>query len=141
VSPDPAARRALVCGWLLLSVCLPLGLTLEALHALRVPVYFDSALRRELWTLAHAHGNLLGLLCLVFSLLVRRLLPDPRVARRVCDLLCAGALLMPAGFFLGGVLNGEGDPSPGILLVPAGGLLLLVALVRTGLSAVASPRD
>jgi len=37
---------------------------------------------------------------------------------------------MPLGFLFGGVLNAEGDPSLIILLVPAGGLALLAALVR-----------
>ena len=45
-----------------------------------------------------------------------------------------GAVLMPLGFFLGGVLNSEGDPSLGILLVPPGALLLIVALVRAALA-------
>ena len=36
---DPATRKALSWGWLLLAAFLPLGLTLEALHALKVPVY------------------------------------------------------------------------------------------------------
>ncbi|MBM4062594.1 MAG: hypothetical protein FJ265_16080 [Planctomycetes bacterium] len=121
------ARAALVAGWLLLGFSLPLGLTLEALHALKVDVYLGSAMRRELWTLAHAHGNLLGMLCLVFGLFAARL-PEARAVARLGRVLVAGACLMPLGFLLGGVLNREGDPSPGILLVPLGGLLLLVAL-------------
>jgi hypothetical protein len=40
---------------------------------------------------------------------------------------------MPLGFFLGGVLNTEGDPSLGIVLVPVGAALLLVALARSAL--------
>ena len=38
--------------------------------------------------------------------------------------------MMPLGFFLGGILNSEGDPSLGIALVPVGAALLVVALVR-----------
>jgi len=132
---DRASRRALVCGWLLLSIFLPLGLTLEALHALRVPVYFQSEMRRELWTLAHAHGNLLGLVCLVFSVVAERVIPDERVRRSVSRWITGGAVLMPVGFFLGGVLNSEGDPSPGILLVPLGASMLLYGLARAGLAA------
>jgi hypothetical protein len=37
---------------------------------------------------------------------------------------------MPLGFFLGGILNSEGDPSLGIALTPIGAVLLIVALVR-----------
>lgn len=118
-SPSPLLLRT---GLWLLAVSLPLGLTLEALHALKVQVYLGSAMRRELWTLAHAHGNLLGILCLVMAQL--------RIARGE-RLLAAGAVLMPLGFLLGGVLNREGDPSLAILLVPLGGVLLFVSLVRT----------
>jgi hypothetical protein len=39
-------------------------------------------------------------------------------------------MLMPLGFFVGGILNYEGDPSPGVVLVPIGALLMVVALVR-----------
>ena len=132
---DPATRRALFQGWLLLAVFLPLGLTLEALHALKVPVYLESAMRRELWTLAHAHGNLLGILCLVFAALGERAIAERAARESVSRWLRLGAVLMPLGFFLGGVLNHEGDPSLGILLVPVGGILLLFALLRAGLAA------
>jgi len=132
---DDATRRTMVWGWVLLALFLPLGLTLEALHALKLPVYLDSGMRRELWTLAHAHGNLLGLLCLVFASIGQRAVPDDAARASISAWLRWGAALMPAGFFLGGVLNHEGDPSWGILLVPFGGLLLLVALLRTALAA------
>jgi hypothetical protein len=131
---DPATKSASVFGWFLLAVFLPLGLTLEALHALKVPVYLGSPLRRELWTLAHAHGNLLGILCLTFAALGERI-PDAGARGSISRWLRAGSLLLPVGFFLGGILNSEGDPSLGILLVPAGAVCLLVALVRAGLAA------
>lgn len=130
---DPSTKSALTLGWILLAVFLPLGMTLEALHALKVPVYLSSPMRRELWTLAHAHGNLLGILCLVFAAVAQRSIPDENARRSVGRFLCIGAAAMPLGFFLGGVLNYEGDPSLGILLVPAGGLCLLWALLRAAL--------
>lgn len=135
---DPATEKALCWGWFLLAVFLPLGLTLESLHALKVPAYLGSSLRRELWTLAHAHGNLLGLVCLAFAALGQRSIPEDQARKSVSVWLRTGAVLMPAGFFLGGILNHEGDPSWGILLVPVGGLCLLYALVRAGLSATRS---
>ena len=55
--PDPALRKSLVTGFFSPSVYLPLGLTLEALHAMKVQVYFGSAMRRELWTLAHTRAQ------------------------------------------------------------------------------------
>jgi hypothetical protein len=137
---DPHTLRTVRTGFCLLAISLPLGLTLEALHAWKVEVYLGSALRRELWTLAHAHANLLALLLLVFGTLGERWLPAERARARAARALCAGALLMPLGFFLGGVMNREGDPSLGILLVPLGGLVLLYGLVEAA-RAARGPHD
>jgi hypothetical protein len=128
---DAISRRLTVLGFCLLAVFLPLGLTLEALHALKVPVYLEDPLRRELWTLAHAHGNLLGIVCLLIGANGERLIPAEERRRFVARWLTVGAVTMPLGFLFGGVLNAEGDPSLIILLVPAGGLALLAALVRS----------
>ncbi len=138
MNDDKATRLALVTGFTLLAVFLPLGLTFEALHALKVNVYLASAMRREMWTLAHAHGNLLGILCLAFAALAQRITAHDARRLSIARWLVAGAVAMPIGFFLGGVLNSEGDPSLGIALVPIGGVCLLIALVR---AAVASGRE
>ena len=130
---DPAIARTVRTGWLLLAIALPLGVTLEALHGFKVQAYLASDVRREMWRLAHAHGTLLGILCLVFAAIADRHVPAP-IRARAATLIRWGAVLMPLGFFLGGVLNSEGDPSLGILLVPAGALLLVVALVRVALA-------
>jgi hypothetical protein len=37
---------------------------------------------------------------------------------------------MPVGFFAGGILNSESDPSLGVLLAPVGAALLISALLR-----------
>lgn len=134
--PDSATRRALVTGWLLLAFSLPLGLTLEALHAMKVQVYLGSELRRHLWTLAHAHGNLLGILCLVFGALGPRIAPAPARRARLATWLAVGAVAMPLGFLLGGVLNSESDPSLGIVLVPFGGIVLLIVLLGAAVAAL-----
>lgn len=131
---NPPPRTALRAGLWLLAVSLPLGLTLEALHAWKVNVYLGSAMRRELWTLAHAHGNLLGILCLVMAAVAGQLDPDPARRQRRERWLAAGAWAMPLGFLLGGVLNREGDPSLGIVLVPLGGVLVFVALVQAAVA-------
>ncbi len=128
-SPDVAVARALRTGWILLAVWLPLGVTLEVLLAFKAQGYLQSELRRELWRLAHAHGAGLGLLLLVFAALAPRWLA-PEARAKVARELRLGAVLLPLGFFLGGVLNREGDPSLGIALVPLGALLLLIALAR-----------
>lgn len=126
---SPEGKTMRLGLWLLL-VSAPLGLTLETLHALKVQVYLGSHLRRELWTLAHAHGNLLGILCLVMAALGERCLPADAARARMLIALRVGAVLMPIGFFLGGVLNREGDPSPAILLVPVGAVFLVLAFWR-----------
>jgi hypothetical protein len=129
---DPAIRGTLRRGWLLLAISLPFGLTLETLHAWKAPLYVGSEMRREMWRLAHAHGTLLGVVCLVFSALAEKHVAArlrPSVARQIGW----GAVLMPVGFFAGGILNSEGDPSLGVLLAPVGALLLIVALLRMAL--------
>ena len=126
---DPSLRKTVVFAWYLLAVSIPAGLTLEALHALKVEVYLGSAMRRELWTLAHAHGTLLAVLCLAFAAVADRFIEDTKARASIARWLRLGAALMPLGFFAGGILNFEGDPSLGILLVPVGGFCLLYALV------------
>jgi hypothetical protein len=132
-APDPAIRKTLRTGWLLLAIALPFGVTLEALHGFKVQTYLASETRREMWRLAHAHGTLLGILCLVFAAVAEAHVAAP-IRGRVAALIRWGAVLMPLGFFLGGILNSEGDPSLGIALVPVGALLLVVALVRVALA-------
>jgi hypothetical protein len=129
---DPAIRKTLRTGWLLLAISLPFGVTLEGLHGFKVQAYLASEMRREMWRLAHAHGTLLGMLCLVSAAIGEAHVPAS-IRPRVMAMIRWGAVLMPLGFFLGGVLNSEGDPSLGILLVPPGALLLVVALVRVAL--------
>ncbi len=130
---DQARKLTLRTGYWLLAVSLPLGLTLEALHGFKVRPFVESDMRRELFRLAHAHGTLLGILCLVFAALAERNVPEAS-RLSIARLVVWGAVLMPLGFFLGGVLNSEGDPSLGIALVPAGAALLVVALVRAARS-------
>lgn len=116
-------------GWLLLAVSLPMGVILEALHGFKVQAYLGSEMRRELWRLAHAHGTLLGILCLVFVALTPQHITEGARAS-IARLVRWGAVLMPLGFFLGGILNSEGDPSLGIALLPVGAALLVVAMIR-----------
>ena len=119
-------------GWWSLLVFLSVGIALEGLHALKLELYLAPAneTRRLLWTLAHAHGTLLAILNLVFGVLSRDML-DGSSRRVVLASRCflGATLLIPAGFFLGGVTFYEGDPSLGVLLVPPGAVLLLVAVL------------
>ena len=50
--------------------------------------------------------------------------------------LRGATLLIPAGFFLGGAFIYSGDPGLGIVLVPIGGLMLLVGVLLTACGAV-----
>lgn len=127
----------------MLLVFLSLGLILEALHGFKVDAYLAvaNATRRLMWTLAHAHGTLLGLVHIAFAvtLPLSDSWPEARLRLASGGLIVAG-LLLPAGFFFGGLVFHEGDPGLGILLVPAGGVVLVAAvfLVAGNLSRSAS---
>ena len=56
-------RRHLRFGWWSVLVFLTLGTALEVMHGFKVDWYLNVAneTRRLMWTLAHAHGVLLGL--------------------------------------------------------------------------------
>ncbi len=138
---DPAAdpgehvsRLHLRVGWWALLVFVSLGAVLETLSGFKVGVYLDVAnsTRRLMWTLAHAHGTLLSILNIVFALTVRHA-PGWDAGSRLLASRClrAALVLMPLGFFLGGVRIHGGDPGLGILLVPPGALLLFVAVLLT----------
>lgn len=123
-------NRHLRFGWSCLLVFLTFGLVLEALHGFKVDLYLNVAneTRRLMWTLAHAHGTLLSLVNIAFglTLAVRRVaMPRGTFASRA---LIAATILLPGGFFLGGLVIYGGDPGLGVLLVPIAGALLLVAV-------------
>lgn len=125
------ARRHLQFGWWSLFVFAALGLTLEGLHAFKVPAYLDvsNETRRLMWRLAHAHGALLGLLHVVYGLALVAL-PGLGGANGalISKTLIGASLLLPGGFLLGGISFYAGDPGLGIVLVPVGACLLLAAL-------------
>ena len=123
-------HRHLRLGWWALFVFLTLGLVLESLHFLDVKAYLDTSntTRRLMWTQAHAHGTLLGLINLGFAFTLPHLPLWKTASRRTASRLLTGAtILMPAGFFLGGVMVHDGDPNPAILLLPIGGFMLFGA--------------
>jgi len=125
----PSDRRwCLAVGLPGLAFWLLTGLGLEALHAVKAAPYLQDELRREMWTLAHAHGTLLSAVAIVIALTFSRLSIEPRAARRVDRLYAVGAAALPWGFFLGGLSHSETDPGLGIFLVPASGLLAAAGL-------------
>ena len=133
------AWRHHAAGWLLLLVFVTLGLTLETLHGFKVGFYLDVGhrVRREMWTLAHAHGTLLALVQIAFAVTLPQFgrWTEGRLKLTSFFLLDA-AVLIPLGFFLGGISHSEGDPSLGILLVPIGAVWLILAIGMTAWSAL-----
>ena len=137
MKPSPPAdletlrTRQLSAGWWSLLVFLLLGIALEALHGLKVGAYLtpSNSTRRLLWTLAHAHGTLLALVQIAFALSLPVFSPPSGdTAKLASRLLQTSAGLIPAGFFLGGIWTHGGDPGIGIVLVPVGALMLVVAV-------------
>lgn len=108
-----------------------LGLLLETLHGFKIGLYLDvsNETRRLMWTLAHAHGTLLGLVHLGFALTVRLAPLDPARLGRASTSFVAASVLLPGGFFLGGIRFYAGDPGVGIALVPVGAVLMIGAAV------------
>ncbi len=121
-------------GWWALVVFVGLGLGLEMLHGLKVGWYLDvsQGTRRLMWTLAHAHGTLLGLLNLAFAWSLGEAPSWAEGGRRLASrFLMAATVLLPGGFFLGGFGARGGDPGPAIALAAAGGLALFLAVALT----------
>ncbi len=125
------ARRHHRLGWIALLVFLSLGAFLEFLHGFKRGFYLDpqNRLRRELWTLAHAHGTLLALIQIGFAAGLHQFGRWTVGRLKLASFFLLDAtVLIPLGFFLGGVWPSESDPWVGILLVPVGALLLFVAV-------------
>ena len=113
---------------------LTLGIVLEAMHGFKIRWYLDMAnsTRRMMWTLAHAHGVLLALVNIAFSMTVAALDGWNGRARRIASPCLLGAgIALPGGFFLGGLVIHAGDPGVGIFLVPLGAAMLFVAVALT----------
>lgn len=122
------------------------GLVLESLHAFKMRAYIDvsNETRRLMWTLAHAHGTLLSVVHVIFALTVRALPEiDSQVQRLVSRCLILASILLPGGFFVGGIVIYGGDPGLGIVTVPAGAALLLIAIfvLARAVASDAAPGD
>jgi len=132
---SPLARRHLLFGWGALLVFLVIGSVLEAMHGFKVAWYLDVDVetRRLVWRLGHAHGTLFSIVNILFGLTVAQLAPaaDARWAKIASPALIAGTLLLPAGFFTGGLIVYGGDPGMGIFLVPLGAAALGIGVLAT----------
>jgi len=120
------SHRHLRYGWWTLFVFLALGVVLETLHGFKLGWYLDvsNQTRRLMFTLAHAHGTLLALVNIAAGLTLRTV-KEVVISPRASSALIWGSAILPAGFFLGGIIVHDGDPSLGVALVPIGALLLL----------------
>jgi hypothetical protein len=130
---EPAARN-LRFGWWSLLVFLSLGAILETLQGFKIGWYLNvgNETRRLMFTLAHAHGTLLAVVNIAAALTARKVegfLLRPSVSFA----LIWAAILLPAGFFLGGVIIYDGDPGLGVWLVPIGAALLFYSIARIAL--------
>jgi hypothetical protein len=111
------------------------GYTLEALNGFKASAYLLDPIRREFWTLAHLHGAFLALLNLIGAPSADSEALAAGARRSASRALIAGSLLLPLGFFLGGLVHYEGDPGIGIALVPIGALFVLYAVGRHAFAA------
>jgi hypothetical protein len=130
-------RRHLRVGWISVLVFLTFGLALEALHGFKVQAYLSvmNETRRLMWTLAHAHGTLLGLANVAFAFTLASTASWGARPRMIASASLVGAtVLMPGGFLLGGIWVYAGDPGLGIVLVPVGGVLLFTAVLLAVMS-------
>jgi hypothetical protein len=130
--PDKLVTRHLRVGFLALAVFIVLGVVLEAFHATKAPFYLDQGneTTRLLLRLAHAHGTLLSIVNVIYALTIKA---RPNAATNVASgALLLALLLLPAGFFIGGLFARGADPGLGIVLVPAGALFLLVFAIVVG---------
>lgn len=129
MSPERHLRLSLA----LTALFLASGLWLEAMIGLRLAGWVDDPLRREFLRLGHAHGGILGLLNLGVGLAIERLATPEPWARVIRPAALGGALLVGLGFIVGGVWHGPTDPGLPVLVVPAGALMLLGAVVAAAL--------
>ena len=135
--PTDYVRRHLQIGWWWLVAFSAVGLLLESLHGFKVGAYLDMSneTRRLMWRLAHAHGALMGVVHIAFALTLQAVgLPAMPRVRTISLALQAAGILLPLGFFLGGVAFYAGDPGLGVILVPIGAVFLLSGLGLTASS-------
>lgn len=108
---------AWICFWIFF------GLLLDSFMGMKQLFYLSNPIRREMWRLAHTHGTLMTLVFLAY-------VHFRGISKKQHEnMMFIGALLMPVGFFLGGIVTTEIDPFVGVFLVPIGGLLFVSGLL------------
>ena len=79
-----------------------------------------------MWTLGHSHGTLIGIVHLGFAATLEWIERPSNALGVASHALVAAGVLLPVGFFLGGLVIHTSDPGLGVLLVPVGALSLIV---------------
>lgn len=130
--------RHLRLGWTSLLVFVLLGGVLESMHGFKVDWYLvvGNETQRLLWRLAHAHGTFLSLVHIGFAITLQHLAKsggdEPAALPKFASASLTAALIaLPGGFLLGAFGGHGGDPGIGIVLVPFGLVMLVVAIIGT----------
>ena len=136
----PSDRAALVArhmrfGWSSLFLFVLLGTLLEALLGFKWTPYMTNDTRQMLWRLAHAHGTLLALVHIAFALTLY-IGMGTNLHRIVSPCLITASVLLPGGFFAGGLFTYNGDPGMGVLVVPLGACFMITAVFLIARSVV-----
>lgn len=87
-----------------------------------------------MFTLAHAHGALLGLVHVGFAATLHLAGAKGWATIFASRALVLSSVLLPLGFFLGGFGIAGGDPGVGVIFVPIGALTLFTAIALTAWS-------
>lgn len=124
-----SVRRHLRAGFWGLALFVATGALLEGFHAFKAPFYVDAdrETARLLLRLGHAHGTLLALVNVVYAAVLRSGLV--RRTAFASSALLGALVLLPGGFFVGGIFAKGGDPGLGIVAVPLGAAALFGACV------------
>jgi hypothetical protein len=128
----PARTPLIRQAWVFLALWIAFGILLEGFNAFRTPALMDHHVRRDMFRLAHSHGTLMNLVLLAAGICAR--LEMIRLTPFATWSLRASVVLLPFGFFFGGVWPLSEEPGLGILLVPIGAVLLLAAAVQISLT-------
>ena len=129
---SPSDRAALVArhlrfGWWSLFLFILLGTLLEALLGFKWTPYVTDDTRQMMWRLAHAHGTLFALVHIAFALTLNSGM-GASLHRVVSPCLIAASVLLPGGFFTGGLITYNGDPGIGVMIVPLGACFMITAV-------------
>ena len=127
---SPLLRQA----WISLALWIAFGILIEGLIGFRIPALIDDPIRRDMLRLAHAHGTLLNLVLLSAAICAR--LEMIQLTSFSSLNLRLAALILPIGFLVAGLWHYRDEPGLGVFLVPIGAVLLLLAAIEIGVSAV-----